>query len=67
MIKKKGEHGGMCVMSGRMGCGLCCICLYFAMFTIIERLCVLAVQIIGKDNLKRTNCIIGSYLCTLDF
>jgi membrane-associated PAP2 superfamily phosphatase len=50
MIKKKDERGGMCVMSGKLGCGLYCICLYFAMFTIVERLCVLAVQIVCGEG-----------------
>jgi hypothetical protein len=45
MIKKEDEYGGICVMSGKLGCRLCCICLYFAMFTIVERLCVLVVWI----------------------
>jgi hypothetical protein len=45
MTKKEDEHGGIRVMSGKLGCRLCCICLYFAMFTIVERLCVLAVWI----------------------
>jgi len=53
MIKKKDEHGSMCVMSGKLGCGLCFISLYFAMFTIVERLCVLAIwNVCGEGESK---------------
>ena len=50
MIKKKDEHGRMCVMSGKLECGLCCICLYFAMFAAVERLCVCAVWIVCGEE-----------------
>jgi hypothetical protein len=50
MIKKKDEHESMCVMSCKLECGLRCICLYFAMFTIVERLCVPAVQIVCGEG-----------------
>jgi hypothetical protein len=47
MIKKEDEHGGMGVMSGKLGCGLC---LYFVLFTIAERVCVLAVWIVCGEG-----------------
>lgn len=37
-------------MGGKLGCGLCCIYLYFAMFTIVERLCVRAVRIVCGEG-----------------